>query len=122
MKVEQLISEVAKLERMLASRESACSNCARLTSENSLLSRKLGVLEQSLRERENELQRQTTRISVPVASDSGKGKLSVRDLLLSAQQLKGSNERMSRLIDSTEEYELKAVVKSGSQKILAYRQ
>jgi hypothetical protein len=57
-----------------------------------------------------------------VASENGKSKLSVKELLLSAQQLKGSNERMSRLITSTEEYELKSVAKSGSQKIIAYRQ
>lgn len=43
-KVEQLLSELSKLERTLANRESDCKGCSRLSSENSLLSKKLGVL------------------------------------------------------------------------------
>lgn len=48
-KVEQLLMELGKLERMLATRDSDCRGCSRLSSENSILSKKLGVLEQSLR-------------------------------------------------------------------------
>lgn len=63
-----------------------------------MLSRKMGVLEQSLRERETELQRRSMH-STTVTSSSGKdSRMSVKDLLLSAQQLKGSNERMCRLL------------------------
>lgn len=99
-KVEGLLAEIGKLQRLLAGREEDCKGCVRLAAENGLLSRKLGALEQSLRERELEIQRIGMKPTEKVEKQQGQ-KMSVKDLLLSAQQLKGSNERMSRLIETS---------------------
>lgn len=103
-KVEQLVGDIAHLEKMLLEKgERDCLGCSRLATENSLLNRRLGVLQQSLKERELELTRQLERSAVAgPARPSSTPKISMKDLLQTAETIKGSNLKMSRMLEISE--------------------
>lgn len=70
------------------------------------------ILEQSLHDRELDLQRELELKRHSLTKVPEKSNSSVSDLLLSAQQLKGSNERMCRLIET--ELEIRSVARIPS--------
>lgn len=98
-KVEQLVSELIRLENILTSRPDECKSCDRFAAENGLLLKRLGVMEHCLNERDAELDRLSKRIVAPSSKPNKENsRTSLRELLQSAQSLKGSNERMNRLL------------------------
>lgn len=66
---------------------------------NSLMNRRIGVLEQSLLERGAEIDRLLS-VKMTKTVKTGKGdKINMRELKCSVEQLKGSTERVSQLLD-----------------------